>query len=46
MLKQRYVAPAALTAVTAATVVTRVRRHRAALARPHGIRRLVRRPRR
>jgi hypothetical protein len=41
MVKQKHLAPAVLTGVTAATIVRRVRRHRVESRRPHGIRRLV-----
>jgi len=43
MNKQRYVAPAAFTALAAGTIVHRARRHHKAHAKAHGFRRLGRR---
>ncbi len=46
MIKQRYAAPAALTALAAGTIVQRARKQRKARTQMHGCRRLARRPHR
>jgi hypothetical protein len=43
MIKQRYAAPAAFTALAAGTIVHRARKQRQERARTHGFRRLGRR---
>ena len=43
MIKQRYAAPAAFTALAAGTIVRRARKQRQERARTHGFRRLGRR---
>jgi phage protein D len=43
MIKQRYAAPAAFTALAAGTIVRRVRKQHQEQARTHGFRRLGRR---
>jgi len=43
MVKQKHLAPAVLTGVTAATLVRRARRRYVEAHRPHGIRRFVHR---
>ena len=46
MTKQRFAAPAALTALAAGTIVQRARKQRKERAHARGIRRLARRPHR